>query len=340
MTDANRGPVSTATPSGSPDADGARRRILITGAAGNLGSLLAEHLLDADVQLRLMVHRTPLAPFLAADEGIEVVRADLAQPETLSSAVRGVDTVVHFAGVLFAPRPERFLPTTNTAWFSNLLDACLTEGVQRVVLISFPHVEGPTTPEHPATGRLDGTPISAHARTRLAEERLLLERTEGTSTEPVVLRLGMVYGRGILMVDAARWLARHHLLGIWRDPTWIHLISTHDYLAATAAAATRPGIRGIYHVGDERPLTLQEFLDEACQVWGAGRPWRMPVWLIRLAAGLTEVGASILRTRSPLTRDFIEIGRVSYCGETDRARAELIEELKYPTFEEGKITLA
>jgi len=327
-------------------------RVLITGAAGNLGSLLARHLLAQDVRLRLMVHRSPLPPDLApraSDRGatagtdadpVEVVRADLADPSSLAAAVRDVDVVVHFAGVLFAPRPERFLPTTNTAWFSNLLDAALVAGVSRVVLISFPHVEGPTTPDQPATGRLDGAPISAHARTRLQEERLLLGRTEGTATEPVVLRLGMVYGRGILMVDGARWLAKRRLLGVWRDPTWIHLISIADYLTATAAAVTLPGIRGIYHVGDEQPLTLQAFLDQACAVWGVRRAWRMPVRLIRLAAALTEVGASLLRTRSPLTRDFIEIGRVSYVGDTTRARAELIPELRYPTFEQGKGTLA
>jgi hypothetical protein len=65
----------------------------------------------------------------------------------------------------------------------------------------------------------------------------------------------------------------------------------------------------------------------------------MPVWLIRLAAGLTELGASILRKPAPLTRDFIEIGRVSYVGDTTRARAELIPELRYPTFQDGKHTL-
>jgi nucleoside-diphosphate-sugar epimerase len=316
------------------------RTILVTGAAGNLGSRLARHLLGSPDRLRLMVHRTPLPSGLDEAAGVEVVSADLSRPETLRPAVRGVDTVVHFAGVLFAPRPERFLPTTNTRWFRNLLEACLAERVDRVVLISFPHVEGPTTPQHPATGRLDGTPISAHARTRLEEERLLFEQTEGTATTPVVLRLGMVYGRGILMIEAARWLARRRLLGVWREPTWIHLISTDDYLAATAAAATRPGVGGIYHVGDERPLTLQQFLDEAGEVWGAARPWRMPLWLIRAAAGLCELGATVLRTRSPLTRDFIEIGRVSYCGQTDRTRSELLEELRYPTFDEGKATLA
>jgi hypothetical protein len=39
-----------------------------------------------------------------------------------------------------------------------------------------------------------------------------------------VLRSATVYGPGILMVEAARRLARWHLLGVWRDPTWYHFI--------------------------------------------------------------------------------------------------------------------
>ncbi|MGB3562211.1 MAG: hypothetical protein WBC09_04045, partial [Thermoanaerobaculia bacterium] len=73
-----------------------------------------------------------------------------------------------------------------------------------VFLISFLHVEGPTTVESPATGRLDREPLSVHARTRLAAERQLIEQTVGTTTTPVILRLGTVYGSGILMIEAAR----------------------------------------------------------------------------------------------------------------------------------------
>jgi nucleoside-diphosphate-sugar epimerase len=174
--------------------------ILITGAAGNLGSLLARHLLPGGHRLRLMYHQKPLPPDLVAAPNVSPIQADLAKPETLSSAVAGANVIVHFAGVLFAPRPERFLPVTNTQWFSNLVEAALNAKVKRIILISFPHVEGPTTPDQPATGRLDREPISVHARTRLAEERLLFERTTSTQTTPGVLRLGMVYGRGILMI--------------------------------------------------------------------------------------------------------------------------------------------
>lgn len=121
--------------------------------------------------MRLMVHRTPLPPDLVRAANVTPVRADLSDPATLPPVVAGADVVIHFAGVLFAPRPERFLRQTNTTWFSNLLTACLEAGVDRVILISFPHVEGPSSADSPATGRLDGSPISVHARTRLEEER-------------------------------------------------------------------------------------------------------------------------------------------------------------------------
>ncbi|HXH28498.1 MAG TPA: NAD-dependent epimerase/dehydratase family protein [Candidatus Polarisedimenticolia bacterium] len=317
-----------------------RKTILITGAAGNLGSRLALSLLDAPHQLRLMVHRTPLPDRLARASGVEVARADLARPETLTAAVAGADVIVHFAGRLFAPRPERFLPETNIRWFSNLTDAALKAGVGRIVLISFPHTEGPTTPDAPARGRLDGTPVSVHAATRRAQEALLLERSAAAPTTPVVLRLGTVYGRGILMVEAARWLARRRLLAVWKEPTWYHFLSTPDFLRATEAAALKEGIQGVYQVADEAPTTLQEFLDAACRIWMAPRPWRAPVWAIYGAASLCELYALAFGTLAPLTRDFITIGRVPHVADTSRARRELVPDLVHPTLETGLSTLA
>ena len=314
--------------------------IAITGAAGNLGSLLSRHVLHSTQhELRLLIHQRDVPADLRGKNRAPVFHIDLARPETLSSALENVDCVIHFAGVLFKANPERFLPTTNTAYFKNLLEACIESNVRRVILISFPHVEGPTTPDQPATGKLDGQPASAHARTRLEEEKLLFAAGDRHGFEAVSLRVGMVYGRGILMIDGARWLARRRLLGIWREPTWIHLISTEDFLAATTAAVTKKGIRGIFHLGDEGRQTLQEFLDLASAIWQTRRPWRMPLGLIYAAAWLCELQSSVLRTKSPLTRDFITIGRCSYYGDTTRMRAELLPKLTHTTFREGKTTL-
>lgn len=150
----------------------------------------------------------------------------------------------------------------------------------------------------------------------------------------------MVYGPGILMIEAARWLARRRLLAVWREPTWIHLISSIDFLNAAKAAVVQPDVRGIYHIGDEQPVTLQHFLDEACRVWGCPPPRRLPLWSIYLAAGLCELTGAIARTRSPLTRDFIRIGQVSYLGDTHRAREQLIPQFRYRNLTEGLCTLS
>jgi nucleoside-diphosphate-sugar epimerase len=309
--------------------------ILITGAAGNLGSMLARRLLPTEHQLRLMIHRKALPEDLAQAPNVTVVQADLSHPESLVSAVAGADCVAHFAGVLFKPWPERFLPTTNVQYFRNLLDVCLEQRVGKVILISFPQVEGETTPEHPATGRLDGHPASVHAQTRLQEERLLLERCEGTATVPIVLRTGMMYGPGVLMIEGARWLLKRRLLPVWPGPTHVHVIAAPDMLAAMQAAIESPAARGIYHLGDERPLTLQQFLDRLADKWGYPRPWRLPLPFFTLAAFAVEVFATIFRTPAPLHRDFIRIGTASYVSDTTRMRQELLPQLQFPSVDEG-----
>lgn len=313
--------------------------ILITGAAGNLGSRLARHLIPSGHELRLMYRRTPLPADLVAAPNVRPIKADLADPSTLPAAVQGADVVVHFAGRLFAPRPDTFLHETNTRWFVNLTAAAVPANVGRLILTSFPQVEGPTSVDAPATGRLDREPISIHARTRLEEERALFDRTRGSATTPVVLRLGMIYGRGILMIEAARWLARRRLLCVWREPTLLQLLSTADFLRAAEAAIFQPGIHGIYHVGDEQPVTVQEFLDRACAVWGYPSPVRMPYSLIYAAACACEIGATVARTPSPLTRDFVRLGRVPHWGDTHRARAELVPELMHPNLASGLSTV-
>jgi nucleoside-diphosphate-sugar epimerase len=178
---------------------------------------------------------------------------------------------------------------------------------------------------------LDGQPISVHAKTRLEEEKYLFREIE----TPVSLRVGMVYGKGILMIDAAKWFAKWHLLGVWKEPTEIHLISKSDFCRTVVGAIRNESTNGIYHVGDEGNDTLQSFLDLACDQWGYRRPWRMPFWMIYSAAGIFEMVSRLFGTISPLTKDFIDIGRVSYYGDTTRFRTELLAELKFRHIQAG-----
>jgi nucleoside-diphosphate-sugar epimerase len=307
--------------------------VLITGAAGNLGSLLSRHIRDneKDLKLILMQHRKAVSDDIRGNQRLKVRSADLSKPETLYECLDGADTVVHFAGVLFRANPEEFLYETNIQYFKNLVSVAKAKKINKLILISFPHVEGPTSRKAPATGRLDGNPVSVHAKTRLEEEKHLFNEIEYS----VSLRGGMVYGKGILMIDAAKWFAKRRILGVWHEPTEIHLISKTDFCRAVVAAIRNESATGVYHIGDEGDDTLQAFLDFACDIWGCPKPWRMPLWLIYLAAEIFEFVSRVFGTKSPLTKDFIDIGRVSYYGDTSRFRTELLPVLKYPTINEG-----
>ena len=312
------------------------KKVCITGAAGNLGQLTARFLLkNSDCQLNLMIHKKPVAEAIRNDPRVRVFRCDLGDEKNLKESIGacfdGVDVILHYASVLFRAHPERFMPTTNTRYFENVVTAARAAHVPRVILTSFPHVEGPTSPEAPSTDRLDGSPASIHAQTRLAEERFL----RSVYPDGVVLRIGMIYGAGILMPDAARWLAQRRLLGVWKTPTWIHLISRDDYLQAVQSALFKDGVQGTYNLGDEGVQTLQDYLDFSCQQWRCARPWRMPEAMITSAAKISETLSSLLRLPSPLTEDFLRIGKVSYYGDTRRMREELLPTLRYRTLIDG-----
>jgi nucleoside-diphosphate-sugar epimerase len=166
-----------------------------------------------------------------------------------------------------------------------------------------------------------------------------MARTRGTATTPVVLRFGVVYGRGLLLIEAARRLARRGLLCVWTEPTMLQLIAAPDCVRAAEAAIVGAGVQGIYHVGDEAPITIQGFLDGACEVWGFRRPRRVPMWAVSGSAAVCEEVAFLFGTYSPVTRDLIKLGRVSHWGDTRRARLELIRELFHPTFASGRSIL-
>ncbi|HUB07308.1 MAG TPA: NAD(P)-dependent oxidoreductase [Myxococcales bacterium] len=310
-------------------------KILVAGATGNLGTRIAGHLLAAGHELRLLVHRRPLPDELAQHARAVAVRGDLADPATLGPACEGVDCAISVAGVLFEPRPERFLETTNVTYVGNLLEAARRRGARRFLLVSFPHVEGDTTPEHPATGRLDAAPTVAHFRTRRAAERLVIERCEGTATAPVIFRAATVYARGLKLVEGARGLLQKRLLAVWRRPTWLHLVALPDFLGALQAAVEKEGVRGIYQVGDEAPLTLQDCLDRFAERLGVPHPRRLPEWTFHAAAAACEGWALAFGTSAPLTRDFMRAGMVSSVADIGRMKRELWPVLRYPSFAQG-----
>ena len=309
--------------------------VLIAGATGNLGSLLTKHLLTSPHHLRLLTHKRALPFDLPPGANAEIVHGDLNDPASLKTICENIQCIVYLAGVLFQPRPEKFLRRTNAVYAQNLVDAALASGVGKFILISFPHVEENITPEHPAKGALDVEPKSIHGRTRLEADKVLVRACENRLMIPLVLRAGVIYGSGVTLIEAARWLMRRRLMATWRKPTWIHLLALPDFLRIIHIAFEKEKLFGIYNLADDKPLLLQEFLDRLADHWHYPKPIRLPKLAFYAAANICETFATLFRIATPLNRDIIRMGMTSVVADTSRMKREIVAELLYPTLDKG-----
>ena len=112
-------------------------RILITGAAGKIGSTLREGLRGRYPVLRL----SDIAPLGSARDGEEIVRADLADLAEVEAAMRDVDCVVHLGAIPGEDTWENILPN-NVVGTWNVFEAARRQGVRRVIYASSHHAVG------------------------------------------------------------------------------------------------------------------------------------------------------------------------------------------------------
>jgi uronate dehydrogenase len=112
-------------------------RILITGAAGKIGSTLREGLRERYAVLRL----SDIAPLHPARAGEEIVRADLSDLAEVETAMRGVDCVVHLGAIAGEDTWDKILPN-NVVGTWNVFEAARRQGVRRVIYASSHHAVG------------------------------------------------------------------------------------------------------------------------------------------------------------------------------------------------------
>jgi uronate dehydrogenase len=111
--------------------------VLITGAAGGIGTRLRQLLKGVYPDIRLSDVRRPAD--LAADESF--IEADLASMAEVENAVSGVDGIVHLGGFSVEGSWETILQA-NIIGCYNLFEAARRHGVERVVFASSNHAIG------------------------------------------------------------------------------------------------------------------------------------------------------------------------------------------------------
>lgn len=180
----------TATETGAlaKTAEGAKRRVLVTGAAGRIGSYFAEHARDK-YALRLMV-RGDEEDIDAIKPYGEVVEGDLGDLDRLKQVCEGIDTIVHMAG---DPGPSSLwqsLLETNIIGTYNVFAAAKTAGVGRVIYASSIHAVSGYPPDVQVKTSEPVNPGDIYGVSKCFGEALCRYMAEKEGVSAIALRIG------------------------------------------------------------------------------------------------------------------------------------------------------
>ena len=173
---------------------------LVTGAAGFIGSHLAQHLLEDGAYVRGLDnfesgHQDNLQPFVDRD-GFEFEEGDLREVDTVESVMDGIDYVFHQGALTSVPRSinDPLLTTeSNCIGTTNLLKAANNEGVDKVIVASSAAVYG-SNEELPKHEDMPVNPESPYALSKYWTEQLAVQFANLYGLETIALRYFNVFG--------------------------------------------------------------------------------------------------------------------------------------------------
>ena len=192
----------------------AKSSILITGGTGSFGHVFVPMTLAKYNPSRLIIYsrdemkQWEMAKLYGNDDRVRFFIGDVRDKDRLSRALNGVDYVVHAAATKIVPTAE-YNPfecvKTNVFGAMNLIDACIDQGVKRVVALSTDKAS---------------SPANLYGATKLTSDKLFIAGNSyagKNDTRFSVVRYGNVMGSRGSVIPFFLGLAKEKVLPI-TDP--------------------------------------------------------------------------------------------------------------------------
>lgn len=271
-----------------------RKRILITGASGFIGSFLCEESLKRGFSTWAALRATSSRRWLQKPD-LQFITLDLTNRTTLRQQLKGCgvrfDVVIHAAGATKCLKAEEF-DFHNYQCTRNLVEALMEADLMPHQLIYL--------------SSLSATYGSTYGNSKLKAEQWLHDTLDASSTGLVVFRPTGVYGpreKDYFMM--AQSIARHVDFSVGFEPQILTFVYVKDLVGAIMAAVERGVSEGTFNVTDGGEYASRTFSDLIQQELGVKHVLHItaPLWLLKVISVISEEWGKLTGKPSTLNRD-------------------------------------
>jgi nucleoside-diphosphate-sugar epimerase len=258
----------------------------------------------------------------SADNNIDgrcerVVVGEINQHTDWSVAVKGVDCIVHMAGLVHVMNPSgddncRF-HEVNVLGTERLALSAAALGVKRFVYLSSVKVNGEVTYGNPFTATDIVNPVDAYGLSKWHAEQKLFEIARNTGMEIVVIRPPLVYGPGVRanFLRLLTWVHKGIPLPLGAVSNARSLVSVWNLCDLIRCVVEAPFVTsGVLMASDDVDLSTPELIRRMAEPMGrAPRLIPVPMRLLKIAGIITGRSAEIERLCGSLTVNIAETKR-------------------------------
>ena len=263
------------------------KRVVLVGGSGFVGRAIANRLAAAGVSVLVPTRRRSRAGHILLLPNVEVVEADVHDPDTLARLFAGADAVVSLVGVLHSRSGEPYGPDFARAHVElpkKIVAACRGAGVKRLVHVSALGASG------------DGP--SEYQRSKAAGEAAI--RSTGANLDWVILRPSVIFGRDDRFLNMFADLAAvFPVLPLAGASTRFQPVHVEDVAEVVWRSLTSPEAAGqTYELAGPAVYTLRQLVEYVSDLVGKPRPViALPEGLAMLQARLMELAPQPLMSR-------------------------------------------
>ena len=270
-------------------------KALVTGGGGFLGGAVVRALLARGDKVRSLTRSS--YPWLS-EIGVEQTGGDLTDLSAVERAVAGCDVVIHVAAKAGVWGRYADYIATNVTGTANVIAACRSQGVRKLVYTSTPSV---VHNGGDIEGANESLPYPKHFEAYYPETKAMAERAvlaaNGPELATVSLRPHLIWGPGdphliprVLARAKAGKLRRVGTRDVKVDVTYVDNAADAHLLAADRLSIGSRIAGKAYFISNDEPVVLWEFLNRILTDQGLPPVTKsVPVWLARSAGWTMEV---------------------------------------------------